>query len=235
MSFIFNLSHSYNCLGGWAICISRISQFFFFAKLQLKKFWAWTVTETGLCLGRMKAKVFDEFQTFWILNMFTCSNSIPTGIMGLNMKIWTCWRSRMLETCQMGKVVQHREHISNPLQVFKHKLKHLYQINRSDDNSALVLSTNLPFAQKNLQNELGMKKYVFFLLFPTSIPFFVTQSHKPAILSFCSTWFYQNYHQKAPSIPKHIFKVWKPNRKLILYYGKVKETYFTSVKKAKIL
>ena len=29
--------------------------------------------------------------------------------------------------------------------------------------------------------------------------------------------------------------VWKPNRKLILYYGKVKETYFPSVKKAKIL
>ena len=34
---------------------------------------------------------------------------------------------------------------------------------------------------------------------------------------------------------KHIFKVWKPNQKLILYYGKVKEANLTSVKKANIL
>ena len=36
-------------------------------------------------------------------------------------------------------------------------------------------------------------------------------------------------------IPKYIFKVYKLNRKLILYYGNVKETFFNSVKKAKIL
>ena len=40
------------------------------------------------------------------------------------------------------------------------------------------------------------------------------------------------YHiAKAPSILKHIFKAWKPKQKLILYHGKVKETYFTSVKR----
>ena len=34
------------------------------------------------------------------------------------------------------------------LQVIKHKLQHLYQINRRDDSSTLVLSKNLPFHQK---------------------------------------------------------------------------------------
>ena len=34
------------------------------------------------------------------------------------------------------------------LLVIKHKLQHLYQINRNDDNSALVLSKNLTFHKK---------------------------------------------------------------------------------------
>ena len=80
----------------------REAKFFFFAKLQLKKFWAWAETNTGLCWGRIKAKVLDEFQTFWIFNMFTRLNSIPsfvlaTGVMGLNMKMWTCWNSNIVK------------------------------------------------------------------------------------------------------------------------------------------
>ena len=60
-----------------------------------------------------------QFQTFWIFNMFICSNSIPTlvlatVIMGLNMKMWTCFRSKVFETLQMGKVVQHCENIFIP-------------------------------------------------------------------------------------------------------------------------
>ena len=52
----------------------------------------------------------------------------------------------------------------------------------------------------------------------------------------CYNWFYPDYHiAKAPNITEHIFKIWSPNRKLILYYGKVKEPIFPSVKKAKIL
>ena len=99
----------------------------FFAELQLKKFWAWAETKTGLCWGRITAKASDEFQRIWIFDMFTCSNSIPsfvltTGIMGLNMKMWTFWRSKMFETRQMGKVVQHRENIFNPLPDWSYNL-----------------------------------------------------------------------------------------------------------------
>ena len=91
----------------------------FFAELQLKKFWAWAETKTGLCWGRITAKASDAFQTFWIFNMFTCSNSIPTCvlaicIMGLNMNMWTCWRSKMFQKRQMGEVFQHSENILNP-------------------------------------------------------------------------------------------------------------------------
>ena len=47
----------------------------------------------------------------------------------------------MFEICQMGKVVQYHENaLIRVLQVIKHELQHLYQINRRDDSSALVIS-----------------------------------------------------------------------------------------------
>ena len=46
---------------------------------------------------------------------------------------------------------------------------------------------------------------------------------------------YQTCHTvKAPSI-QDIFKILKPIQELILQYGKIKETFFTLVKKAQIL
>ena len=79
-----------------------------------------------------------------------------------------------------------------------------------------------------------MKKY-FFLLFPTSINFLLLSGTFPPYL-ILETQYYQNGHTAtAPSIPEHIFKIWKPIWKLILYSGKITETYFTSVKKAQIL
>ena len=41
-----NLSHPYNWLAGGEICIPLL--YFIFAKLQLKKFWVWAKTKTGL-------------------------------------------------------------------------------------------------------------------------------------------------------------------------------------------
>ena len=95
-----NLSHTYKCLGRWAICISLPSVF------PPKKFWAWAETKTGLCWGRITAKKFDKVQKFWIFTMFTCLDSIPgfvltLDIMELIMNMWTCWRSKMVEPCQM--------------------------------------------------------------------------------------------------------------------------------------
>ena len=100
--------------------LNSLQSFFSSAKLQLKKFWAWAETKIGLCWGRITSKASDEFQTLWIFNMFTCSNSIPsfvlaTCIMGLNMNMWTCWRSKVFEIRQMGKVVQYCENIWNSL------------------------------------------------------------------------------------------------------------------------
>ena len=79
---------------------------FFLAELQLKKFWAWAETKTGLCWGRIKANVSDKFQTLWIFNMFTCSYSIPwyiwpTQSWGLNLNMWICWISKVFEICQI--------------------------------------------------------------------------------------------------------------------------------------
>ena len=44
---------------------------FILAELQLKRFWAWAETKTGLCWGRITAKASDEFQTNWIVNRET--------------------------------------------------------------------------------------------------------------------------------------------------------------------
>ena len=80
----------------------------------------------------------------------------------------------MFETRQIGKVVQHRnffltiwQYNKKALQVIKHKLQLLYQINRSKNSSTLVVSTNLPLSQKGEQNKLCF--LVFFP--PTSITF----------------------------------------------------------------
>ena len=43
----------------------------FFAELQLKKFWAWAETKTGLCWGRITAKASDKFQTNWFFKRET--------------------------------------------------------------------------------------------------------------------------------------------------------------------
>ena len=57
---------------------------------------------------------------------------------------------------------------------------------------------------------------MFFCCFFHFNNFFVTPGHIPVIFIF-ETQFYQNCHiAKLPSIPEHIFKIWKPIRKLIL-------------------
>ena len=77
----------------------------FFAELQLKKFWAWTETQTGLCWGRIKAKVSDKFQTLWIFNMFTFTFIFNPMIhvantkLGIEFYLWT-W-SKVFEICQI--------------------------------------------------------------------------------------------------------------------------------------
>ena len=78
-----------------------------------------------------------------------------------------------------------------------------------------------------------MKKVLFFAVSHFNY-FFVTHDHIPSMFNLLD----QNYHKaKAPIIPNyiHAFEIWKPNRKLLLYYGKVKETYFTLGKKVKLL
>ena len=76
-----------------------------------------------------------------------------------------------------------------------------------------------------------MKKYVCFGVFPLQTCLLLRALFQPHLI--CETQFYQNCHTaKASSISEHIFNIWKPIQKLVLYYGKVKEAYFTSVNKA---
>ena len=108
-----------------------------------------------------------------------------------------------------------RQTSSEELQVIKHKLQHLFQTNRSDNRFGWCCQKIYPFKKNWL--------------------FCYSWSHTCHI-KLWDLFFYHNYHKaKAPSIPKHIFKVRKPNCKLILYYGKVMETFLTSVKNAKIM
>ena len=76
-------------------------------------------------------------------------------------------------------------------------------------------------------------KKVCFLLFLTSITFLLlTVTYRPYLIF--STWFYLNYHIcKATSILKHIFKVWKPNQKLIYIMAKLKKPFSLQSKRPK--
>ena len=115
----------------------------------------------------------------------------------------------------------------------KPKLLHLYQINRSGVSSALVLYKKYLFT-KSGQNQHWMKKKSFLAFSHFNNFLLLTVTYRLYLIF--KIWIYLDYHiAKAPSILKHTFKVWKPKHTLILYHGKDKETYFTSVKKANIL
>ena len=86
-----------NCLGGELFSFPWEA---FFSSPSFRWKSAWAVNKIGLCWGR---KVLNKFQTAWIFNMSTCSNSNPslalaTGILGFIMNMWTCWRSKIFET-----------------------------------------------------------------------------------------------------------------------------------------
>ena len=83
-------------VGGWALCISLIS---FFCRTSAEELLSMSRNQNCF-LGRIKQQVSDEFQT--------C-------IQALNMNMRTCWRSKMFETRQMGKLVQHHQRFSNTL------------------------------------------------------------------------------------------------------------------------
>ena len=65
--------------------------------------------------------------------------------------------------------------------------------------------------------------------------FFVTHGHIPAIFNLLHLTLSELSHSQRPQHSKTYLQSLKPNRKLVSYYGKVKETNFTSVKKAKML
>ena len=101
------------------------------------------------------------------------------------------------------------------LQVIKHKLSHIYQIDRSSYSSALVLSKNLPFHTKWTKSAL-IENVCFFPHFNNLFGHITTVLKKyiPDFISILS-------HSPIPQHSKT--------------YLQSLETYLTSVKKANIL
>ena len=79
----------------------------------------------------------------------------------------------MFETRQMGKVVQHRDNIKNPL-------SNLTQLRQLSDGAVKTIT----FSQKSGQRELQIKKKDFFFAFSHFNNFFVILGHIPAIFKF---------------------------------------------------
>ena len=80
-----------------------------------------------------------------------------------------------------------------------------------------------------------MNEKVCFLAFSHFKYFIVTHGHIPAIFNFVDLILSELSLSQSPQHSKIYLQSWKPNQKLILYCGKVKETYFTLFKKANIL
>ena len=98
-------------------------------------------------------------------------------------------RSNLFETRQTGKVVQHCGNILNPLpDLLRGAVK------------------KITFSQKSGQNQLGMKKYVFFA-FSHFNNFFVTHSHIPAILNFLDLILLELSHSQSPQHSKTYLKI----------------------------
>ena len=181
---------------------------FFSAKLQLKKFWAWAETKTGFCLGREQQNYLTNFKHF---GSSTCSYvqiqspifMLAIGIMGLIMIMWTCWRS-LFEICQIGKELNIVKIFETPcytnkevLQVIKHKMQHLYQINRSNNSSAQVISKNLLFHKKWTKRALNVRVCLFLLFFHFN-NVFVTPCYIQAIFNFWDPILSELSHSQSP-------------------------------------
>ena len=96
--FICNLIYPCNCLGGWSFCIFLLS------------FFGLTSAKEVLSMSRYKNESFLR-QNKTKKKSFV----LTSGILGLNMNMWTCRRSKIFKTHQMEKIVQHHQNISNPL------------------------------------------------------------------------------------------------------------------------
>ena len=143
---------------------------------------------------------------------------------GLNLNMWTCWRSRVFEIRQMGKVVQHRENILNSRQT-NWLIKRCCMSSNTNCNTYIKLTTATTaprwwypkitlFTKKWAKRALNEKVCVFAIFHFNNL--FVTPGHIPALLNFLDPILSELSHSQSPSIPEHIFKIWKPIRKLIL-------------------
>ena len=115
------------------------------------------------------------------------------------------------------------------LQVIKHKMQHLYQINRSDNSSALVISKNLPFHKKVDKKSFEWKSMLFaFFHFKN---FFVTPGHIQAIFNFWDPILPELSHSQSPQHSRTYlqnletntetnFKVWQSSGNLIHFSQK---------------
>ena len=82
------------------------------------------------------------------------------------------------------------------LQVIKHKMKHLYQNNCSDDSSALVISKNKPFHKKMDKKSFEWKGIFFAFFHFNSV--FVTPGHIQAIFNFWDPITPELSHSQSP-------------------------------------
>ena len=104
------------------------------------------------------------------------------------------------------------------LQVIKHTLEHLYQINRSDDSSALVLSKNIPFHKKKWTKTAWNEKSMFLAYFHFN-NFFVTHGHIPAIFNLLDLTLSELSHSQSPQHSKTYLQnlETKPETRFILW------------------
>ena len=113
------------------------------------------------------------------------------------------------------------------LQVIKHKMQHLYQINRSEDSSALVISKNLPFHKKVDKKSFEWKSMLFaFFHFKN---FCVTPGHIQATFNFLDLILSELSHGQSPQHSKTYLQSLetKPETHFMLWQS--------SIKNAKIL
>ena len=127
------------------------------------------------------------------------------------------------------------------LQVIKHILEHLYQINRSSDSFALVLSKNIPFHKKVekksalneksifLQKNYWSEKKLKLLAFSHFNNFFVTHGHITAIINLLYLILSELSYSQSPQHSKTYLQSLKikPETRFILWQSSGNQFHFS--------
>ncbi len=178
----------------------------FSPELQLKKFWAWAETKTGLCWGRITAKASDEFQRNWIFNREHTKQKHQFYRVGHTLKVMFLFCVFSIKDPISLKLVRWATS-GKYLKPLARLIKRCCKSSNTHWNTYIKLTaaTTAPrwccqkiylFTKKVIKISLEWKS--MFIAYSHFNNFFVTHGHIPAIFNFLDITLSELSHSQSP-------------------------------------